>query len=75
MKRKELPVVHLFELNMKASRNELEKKEGKFFFQFPGKVLATGVISFPLSVKAVQWSKRAEEKIKAAGGEIASIEK
>ncbi len=74
VKKKKLPVVHLYELNMKAARKELEEKEGKFFFRFQGKVLGTGMLSFPVSVKAVQWSKKAEEKIKAAGGEIVKVE-
>ncbi|MBR9680337.1 MAG: 50S ribosomal protein L15 [Candidatus Altiarchaeota archaeon] len=35
------------------------------------KLLGTGRLTKPLKIKVEQWSKKAEEKIKAAGGEIA----
>lgn len=74
VKKKEVPVIHVYELNQKAARNELKETGGKFSFEFRGKVLGTGKLSFPISVKASKWSKKAEEKIKAAGGEISGKE-
>lgn len=71
---KRLPVVHLFELNRSALLGKLEKKDGKFLFEFKGKILSTGSIDFPLLVRALCWSKRTEEKIKKAGGEITAIQ-
>ncbi len=39
------------------------------------KLLGTGNVTFKLKVSVSSYSKRAEEKIKAAGGEIISLEK
>ncbi len=61
-------VLNLYEINT------LAQNEGKKDIAFKGKVLATGRIMHPVNVKAVSWSKKAEEKIKAAGGSISKIE-
>ena len=61
-------VMNLYEIN------SLAEKEGKKEVEFKGKVLATGRIRHPVAVKALSWSARAEEKIKAAGGSISKIE-
>jgi len=68
-----IPVFHLFDINQKAVCGKLEKKEGKFQFEFKGKVLSTGSATVPLSIKAFSWSKRVEEKLKAAGGSIEKL--
>ena len=68
------PVFHLFDINQKAVCGKLEKKEGRFLFEFKGKVLATGSVTVPLSVRAISWSKRVEEKLKAAGGSIEKLQ-
>lgn len=67
-------VAHLFDINHRAVLGKLEKKGDKFVFEFSGKVLATGNVTVPLSIKAFEWSKRTEEKVKAAGGEILKLE-
>jgi len=48
----------------------LEKKEGKYHFEFSGKVLGAGAIEFPVVIKARSASKGAIEKVRRAGGEI-----
>ncbi len=67
-------VAHLFKINQDALNDRLEKKEGKFYFEFAGKILATGKVTVPLSIKANAWSKNVEEKLKALGGTIHKIE-
>ena len=67
-RRKQGPVLNLYEIN------SLAEKEGKKDIAFRGKVLATGSIMHTVNVKALSWSERAEEKIKAAGGTISKIE-
>jgi len=62
------PVLTLYELEI------LAQDEGKNDIAFKGKILATGRLMHPVNVKAFAWSKRAEEKIKAAGGSISKIE-
>ena len=69
-----IPVFHLFDINQKAVCGKLEKKEGKFLFEFKGKVLSTGNATVPLLIRAASWSKRVEEKLKAAGGSIEKLE-
>lgn len=72
---KKIPVVHLFEINQQAITNKLEKKGGKFHFEFKGKVLASGNVTVPLSIRADSWSKNVEKKVGDAGGEISKLEK
>lgn len=60
--------VNLFEIEQLAVSGKLEKKGGKDYFEFEGKVLGSGTISKPVSVKAASFSKGVIEKIKAAGG-------
>jgi len=69
LKRKGAPgkVMNLYEINSLAEK-------GKKEMSFKGKVLATGSIRHAVVVKALSWSARAEEKIKAAGGSISKIE-
>ncbi len=72
-KKRDVPVMEVFRINRMAILGELEKQGDKFAFEFKGKVLATGKITVPLSIKAASWSKRTEEKVKAAGGEISAL--
>lgn len=71
--RKEGNIMNIFEIENMAKRGGLEKKEGKLAFTFEGKLLGSGEITVPISVKAQSWSKKAEDKIKRAGGEILKI--
>jgi large subunit ribosomal protein L15 len=70
----DVPVAHLYDITTKAARGELEKKDGRYHYDFKGKILATGHITIPVVVKAFSWSKKAEERIKAAGGELLKLE-
>ncbi len=72
--RKEVPVVHLYEINQRAVLGELEKKGDKYSFDFKGKILATGKVTLPLSIRATAWSKNVEKKLSETGGEISKIE-
>ncbi|VVC03665.1 50S ribosomal protein L15 [Candidatus Bilamarchaeum dharawalense] len=72
--RKGVDTVNLYEINQKALLNKLEKKDGKYHFDFKGKVLATGDVTVPLSIKALCWSKNVEKKLSEAGGQIVKIE-
>jgi len=69
-----MKVTNLYDLNQKALLGKLEKKGDKYVVRFKGKVLGTGKITVPLSITAVAWSKKTEEKVKAAGGEIVKSE-
>lgn len=73
--RKKVDVIHLYEINHQAVLDKLEKKEGKYMFEFMGKVLATGDVTMPLSIKALSWSKNVEKKLSGSGGEISKLEK
>lgn len=74
VKRVPVKVAHLYEINHKAVLNQLEKKGGKFHFEFHGKILATGSVTAPLSIKAYSWSKNVEKKLSRSGGEISKLE-
>ena len=67
-------VSNLYDIENKALKGKLEKKGTKLYYEFKGKILGTGSITSAVAVKAYSWSKHAEEKIKAAGGEISKME-
>jgi len=71
---KDVPEINLYEINRQALLEKLEKKGDKYQFSFEGKVLATGNVTMPLSIKAHAWSKRVEEKLGQKGGEISKLE-
>ena len=66
--RAELPVINLYEIDQLARNGKVEKKDGKLTFDFEGKVLGTGAITMPIVVRAMCFSEKAKEKLKAAGG-------
>lgn len=72
--RKEVPVVHLYEINQQALLENLKKSGDKYVFEFNGKVLATGKVTVPLSIKAGSWSKNVEKKLSETGGDISKME-
>lgn len=72
--RKESKVVHLYEINQRAILDKLAKSGDKYIFEFKGKVLATGKVTVPLSIKAESWSKSVEKKLSETGGEISKLE-
>lgn len=65
--------INLYEINRLALLEQLEKKNGLIHFEFDGKILGSGKINFPIVIKALSWSKHAEEKIKQAGGQIVAL--
>ncbi len=67
-------VTHLYDINQKALGNKLEKKAGKYHFDFEGKVLATGKVTVPLVIRASAWSKNVEKKLTDTGGQISKLE-
>lgn len=67
-------VAHLYDINQKALSNKLEKKGGKYHYDFDGKILATGSVTVPLVIRAASWSKNVEKKLGGAGGEISRLE-
>ena len=66
--------VNLYEINQKAVANQLEKKSGKFHFDFEGKVLGSGQVTLPIVVRARAWSKNVEKKLGEQGGAISKLE-
>ena len=64
----ELPVINLYEIDQLARSGKVEKREGKLTFDFEGKVLGTGSITVPITVRALAFSEKAKEKLKACGG-------
>ncbi|MCX8194636.1 MAG: 50S ribosomal protein L15 [Candidatus Micrarchaeota archaeon] len=60
--------INLWQIDRYAALGKLQKKDGKDYFEFSGKVLGTGSINHPVIIKALSFSRGAEEKIRAAGG-------
>ncbi len=71
---KTVRVAHLYDINQQALLGKLEKKEGRYAFDFDGKILASGSVTMPLVIRAASWSRNVEEKLKAAGGVISRLE-
>ncbi|MCX6769792.1 MAG: uL15 family ribosomal protein [Candidatus Micrarchaeota archaeon] len=71
--KKRVPIVNLYEIEQLAASGKLEKREGFDYFEFPGKVLGTGIITKPVKILALAFSEGAAAKIKKAGGSIEAI--
>lgn len=72
--KKTYAVLNLFDINQRALADKLEKKGGKYHFDFEGKVLGTGNVTVPLVIRAHSWSKNVEKKLGGAGGAISKLE-
>lgn len=68
--RKKMKSINLYEIDNLISQGKVEKRDGKYFFEWRGKVIGSGHVHNPVVVLADRWSKLAEEKLKQAGGEI-----
>ena len=74
LKKGRVKTVNLYAIEQLAAMGKLEKREGKAYFEFEGKVLGTGAITKPVAVKALAFSEGAAEKIKKAGGSASTFE-
>lgn len=80
--RKEQKVLNVFEIENMAKKEQKkpssstqpQSAQPPFSLVFEGKILGAGEITIPVFAKAFNWSKKAEEKIKQAGGQIEKIE-
>ncbi len=66
--KKKIKTINLYEIENLHKKGEIKKE-----FVFEGKILGTGLLTKPIKIKAVSWTKKAEEKIKNIGGEISNI--
>lgn len=64
------PTITLEEINCMILGKKIVKQGDKYELQFPGKVLGTGKIAFPLKLRAKQITEGAKKKIEEANGEI-----
>lgn len=71
--KRDIRTINIFEIENIVKKGKVEKKDGKEVFVFKGKILGSGVLSIPLNIRALCWSKKAEEKIKQVGGSIEKI--
>jgi large subunit ribosomal protein L15 len=68
LNKKVVPTVNLYLIDAMAAAGRLEKREGKDYFEFSGKVLGTGRMTRAVKVTALAFSEGAKEKIVKAGG-------
>jgi large subunit ribosomal protein L15 len=66
--------VNVGELDRIVSQVSVEKEKGKFFIDLENlgytKLLGTGKVTKPLTVKVASCSKVASQKVKDVGGEV-----
>jgi large subunit ribosomal protein L15 len=76
-KDKQNKTINLDKLQTLIQSKKIQEKDGIVDLTQIGcqKLLGTGKISLKIQVKVAQFSKKAEEKLKAAGGSIISVEK
>ncbi len=74
VKKKELPVVNLWEIDNMVKRGEIKKEGDGYKYEFKGKVLGSGNVSYPIIIKAIKYTEKAAKKVEAAGGKIEKIE-
>ena len=68
-----LKCINVFEIEQKASAGKLQSKDGKLYFEYPGKVLGSGKISAAVHVRAICFAAGAKAKIEKAGGKAESL--
>ncbi len=73
VKKRELPSINLWEIERLIVRGECPKEGELYVFEFPGKVLGSGNISFPVLVKAKRFTEKAKNKIEEGGGKVELI--
>ncbi len=66
----EYPVINLYHIENLALSGKLENKDGKYYFEFDGKVLGAGRLTVPVVVRAPRITDKAVEKIRAVGGDV-----
>lgn len=72
--KQEIDTINLYEIENKIKNNEIPKDEsGIYLFSFKGKILGSGELSYPVKISALSWSKKVEEKVKAAGGSLEKL--
>ncbi len=71
---KVMPTINLYEIDQLARAGKIETREGKLAFDFKGKVLGSGSITVPITVRALAFSEKAKEKLKACGGSAVTPE-
>lgn len=70
--KEDLSTINVGEIHSLADAGRLEKKGSMFVLEFDGKVLGSGEITLPVSVKAISFSAGAKEKIEKASGKCES---
>ena len=73
VKKRELKTINLWEIENKIKRGEIKKKGDAYEFEFNGKVLGSGAISYPLILKAEKITEKAKGKIESAGGKVEEL--
>lgn len=61
-------VINLFEIQNMVEKGELKQEGGAYVLEFKGKVLGSGTLSCPVNVRALAFTKKAEEAIRKSGG-------
>jgi large subunit ribosomal protein L15 len=70
--KKDTATINLYQIDRMVLLGKLDKSGEGYSFEFDGKILATGRITFPVKIKAKSWSRRTAEKLESAGGSISS---
>ncbi len=76
---KKLKTINLGEIDELVSKNKdaFEVEDGKIVVDITAfeyeKVLGKGKLSYPMIIKAVEFSERAKEKIESSGGEFVEL--
>ncbi len=73
--KRSIDVINLSDIEERIASGKLKQVNGKYEFDFKGKVLGGGNLSQPVRITAEGFSKSAEEKIKKSGGEAVESRK
>ncbi len=70
-KSERIDTINLYKIEYMANNGQIQKDEkGNLTFAFAGKILGNGFLTNKINIIAFSWSKKAEQKIKNAGGSI-----
>lgn len=69
-----IKTINLFHIADMIEKGKIEQKDGRYIYDFKGKILGTGTITIPITIKALAFTKKARIKIEDAGGTAELIE-
>lgn len=68
VKKNKMKTMNVWEIENSIKNGKLKKTGDMYSFDFKGKILGSGELSYPVNIKALKFTEKAIKKIESAGG-------